>query len=45
MVLNEALPQCSFYKLPVKYNVEVVYVHTRLSVNGVEEDFLEKGDS
>ena len=38
------LPQCRLHNLPVMYNVEVLHMHSWLTVIGAEED-LKKGDS
>jgi hypothetical protein len=33
------------HKLPFKNNIQVVYMHTRLTMNGIVKDFLEERDS
>ena len=44
VTLNQMLPQCRLHNLPVMYNVEVLHMHSWLTVIGAEED-LKKGDS
>jgi hypothetical protein len=44
VTLNQMLPQCGLHNLPVMHNVEVLHMHSWLTVIGAEGD-LKKGDS
>jgi hypothetical protein len=35
---------CVSSNLPIRNIIQVVYMHTRLTVNGVLKDFVKKGD-
>ena len=43
MALSQVLPLCSLHNLPVIYNVEVLHMHTWVTVSNAEED-LRKGN-